>query len=342
MDFEFELTDEQLAQREEAITYYPQMRLVTDQGWLYTPQSSIRLIALARWSFTCEGAGDFESTMKALPQRGGVAMLGMNQESALSPDAKSSTAYQVAIDSGHVSLPHLTRAGERVTAFYRGPLVPADVKERHDGPYHTADQARGIDPETGMENLGYAAAFEIGRLMSLADSRLAAELVRWRRDGHRRTNAYLKDLRLRDRIGDLLPELDLDRIFDPLNILDPHVIIGSVINDIGPRIQTGEMLGRLADHTGFRVIAHKMPGFDPAAVSRANGFEAGVVEGILRGNIAGNSNVLDQIGLADTVIGESDFDRLVQTAATELGYLRLDRNRSTERFGLDPKLGGGV
>ncbi len=279
--------------------------------------------------------------MKSLPQRGGVAALGMTQESALHPDKKASTKYRVALDSGHVALPHLTRAGENVTAFYRGPLVPADVDEKDDGPYHTADQARVIDTLTGMENLGYAAAFEIGRLMALADSRLAVELLRWRRDGHRRTTRFLKDDRLRAKLGDIVPAIDPDRPFDPLTILNPHVLVNGLVDDIGPRIQTDELVGPLADPTGLEAFVDKMPGFDPGAVSRANGFDAGLVEGILRPGIQGNSAVLDQIGLQDTVIGQSNFDELVQTASTELGYLRLDRDRSAGRLGLDPTLGGG-
>ncbi len=338
---EFQLSDSELFRREDLVAYHPALRLSEQAGWTYTPQTSVRLITLARWSFTCEGAGDFESTMKSLPQRGGVAALGMTQESALHPDKKASTKYRVALDSGHVALPHLTRAGENVTAFYRGPLVPADVDEKDDGPYHTADQARVIDTLTGMENLGYAAAFEIGRLMALADSRLAVELLRWRRDGHRRTTRFLKDDRLRAKLGDIVPAIDPDRPFDPLTILNPHVLVNGLVDDIGPRIQTDELVGPLADPTGLEAFVDKMPGFDPGAVSRANGFDAGLVEGILRPGIQGNSAVLDQIGLQDTVIGQSNFDELVQTASTELGYLRLDRDRSAGRLGLDPTLGGG-
>jgi hypothetical protein len=53
------------------------------------------------------------------------------------------------------------------------------------GPYHSADQCRRATPETGAEDVSYAAAFEVGRQLAAADARLAQELMRWRRESYR-------------------------------------------------------------------------------------------------------------------------------------------------------------
>jgi hypothetical protein len=47
---------------------------------------------------------------------------------------------------------------------------------------HSSDQARRVGPD-GRENLALAAAFEIGRLLALADPSVVAALLAWRKDG---------------------------------------------------------------------------------------------------------------------------------------------------------------
>jgi hypothetical protein len=46
---------------------------------------------------------------------------------------------------------------------------------------HTSDQARRIGPD-GRENLALATAFEIGRLLALAEPGVVAALLLWRKD----------------------------------------------------------------------------------------------------------------------------------------------------------------
>lgn len=129
-----------------------------------------RLVVLYKWSFECEGEGDFQSLMQRLD----VGLIGKVK----GPHPKVS-------DSGHIPVPLGTRAGTQEDALYRGPLVPYPLTRDTAGPYHSADQARRIAPETGVEDISYAAAFEVGRLLAAADGRLAQELMRWRRTSYR-------------------------------------------------------------------------------------------------------------------------------------------------------------
>jgi hypothetical protein len=71
--------------------------------------------------------------------------------------------------------------------WYRGPLVAHPVDRDPNGPYHSADQARRISPETGAEDISYAGAFDLGRLLGAADGRLAQDLMGWRREAYRRS-----------------------------------------------------------------------------------------------------------------------------------------------------------
>jgi len=95
------------------------------------------------------------------------------------------------IDTGHVVLAHTTRTGEDETVWYRGPLVPhpggRDAPDVHGAlPFlHSSDQAKRIGPD-GRENLSLAAAFEIGRLLALAEPRIVAAFLNWRKEGFER------------------------------------------------------------------------------------------------------------------------------------------------------------
>jgi hypothetical protein len=177
-----------------------------------------RFPVLATWQFTCVGAGDFQSLMQGLD----VGMLGTMPAPPPPPapgrkpaPPRSRSAPEV-LDTGHVTLGHTDRAGETGVAWYRGPLVPRPVDRPMPGPdgtlplLHAGDQARRVGPD-GRLNLSIAAAFEIGRLLALAEPNVVAALLNWRKEGFeasRRTAVIGTDLRL-----ELVGEIDRVRDF---------------------------------------------------------------------------------------------------------------------------------
>jgi len=104
-------------------------------------------------------------------QRLGVGMIG---------DVDPASKLEIT-DTGHLKLDVIDRLGAPEQSWYRGPFATQPLTRDPLGPYHSADQARRIVPETGAENISYASAFEVGRLLAAADARLAQELMRWRR-----------------------------------------------------------------------------------------------------------------------------------------------------------------
>jgi len=145
---------------------------------------------LASWQFTCVGAGDFRSLMQRLD----VGMLGTLPQPAPTPlpgqkpPPPPARPEPEVLDTGHIALAHTSRAGEADMVWYRGPLVPRPMDREQPGPdgvlplLHSSDQARRVGPD-GRENLALAAAFEIGRLLALADPSVVAALLAWRKDG---------------------------------------------------------------------------------------------------------------------------------------------------------------
>ena len=133
-------------------------------------EPTFRFPALAFWSFTCEGAGDFRSLSLGLD----VGLLGDVRPADASPDGSAADELPAdprrvrSTETGHIALAHLTRRGEQATAWFRGPLTstPVDRPEPDETGYlpmaHAADQVRIVTPD-GREDLSYASAFEIGR-----------------------------------------------------------------------------------------------------------------------------------------------------------------------------------
>jgi len=148
-----------------------------------------KLILLHSWTFECTGTGTFQGLAEHLD----VGMIG---------DVRGE--WPRITDTGHIAMDLRNRAGSEETVWYRGPLVPFPISRDTRGPYHSADQARRLSLETGLEDISYAAAFEVGRLLAAADARLAQELMRWRRGDYRRSLEARLRVVIRDRFPVLL------------------------------------------------------------------------------------------------------------------------------------------
>jgi len=135
----------------------------------------LRFPVLLHWRFTTKDTGNFEELMKGLDS----GLLGTKGK-----DAKPETGRLPLelVDTGHVGLEQKTRRGDSVRAWYRGPFVPHPTEDDEDNRLplaHAADQLRIVIPD-GREDLSLASAFEIGRLLALANPNMVAALLRWR------------------------------------------------------------------------------------------------------------------------------------------------------------------
>jgi hypothetical protein len=215
-----------------------------------------RLVLLHSWTFTCEGNGTF----REIVQRVDVGMIG-----DVDPASKLAVT-----DTGHIQIGVIDRLGAPEQSWYRGPLVSQPLTRDPLGPYHSADQARRVVAETGAENISYASAFEVGRLLAAADARLAQELMRWRRGAFRSSSRQTN-------IDLLRVAMRLTAITDPL---DPVALRYSV--NVLTKIANGA--GPLVDPHGIEV-ALRSPLLQPAVVARAFGLETPEAAARLLGGI---------------------------------------------------------
>lgn len=82
---------------------------------------------------------------------------------------------------GFLPLPHQFRKGKRAVSWYRGPL---SVRTENPGfalPAIAADQLLVLDKTTGMWDVSYAAAWQLGRLMALEDRKFSLDLYQLKR-----------------------------------------------------------------------------------------------------------------------------------------------------------------
>ncbi len=136
----------------------------------------LRFPVLLHWRFTTTGSGTFQQLMEDLDS----GLLGTR--GAKPPASDAGRLPLELVDTGHVGLEQKTRRGDSVRAWYRGPFVPhptEDDNTRRLALAHAADQLRVVIPD-GREDLSLASAFEIGRLLSLANPNMVAALLRWR------------------------------------------------------------------------------------------------------------------------------------------------------------------
>jgi hypothetical protein len=221
------------------------------------PSGTRRLVLLHTWTFTAAparpGGGSFRELAEALDS----GLLG-----AGTPNVT---------DTGHRALTLQDRSGTSQTVWYRGPLVARPVARDPLGPYHSADQARRISPETGAEDVSYAAAFEAGRLLGAADGRLAQELMAWRRE------AYQEAARrsLAEQVWSDVPVLGTPP--------EEAVAQGLVAPlSLAMFARAGAGVGTSADPTMARTV-RSAPGLDPGRLAAAWNLSAGDADQLLRG-----------------------------------------------------------
>lgn len=257
----------------------------------------VRFPVLAYWQFTCTDGLDFRQLMSQLH----VAMLGSE------PKSGDSATFPVVADTGHAQIEHTTRGGEKGIAWYRSPFTPRELTRRAtDVPFHSADQARTVGGDH-IENLSEAAAFEVGRMLALADPSFLQDLLRWRRDGFRllKTASLLQRFGFGELLADDLYAAGLGRIVTRDILLG---LAGDGAARLGPVIDPALGIDLTDD--------------DPRAI--AEGFATSVDRVRSALGVGGELTTRGERIGTTPIPGINAFDVLVESAAEELAHLQAD------------------
>ncbi len=149
-----------------------------------TDTNKIRLISLYSWDFFCQAdnADSFEHIVSRLD----AGLLRLESAVVTSGAAAVQQEARQFLDSGFIPLVHRFRQGDTSASWYHGPLLPARKPAVGAAPPQFAN-ARSADAlllynaRQGLFDVSYAAAWELGRLLMLENTRMAAALYQWKR-----------------------------------------------------------------------------------------------------------------------------------------------------------------
>ena len=136
------------------------------------PNDLIRLVSLASWSFTCVNSKhNFDALLKEIDR----------EPDTLRLPSFGNDAAKKYIDLGYVPLHHALRQGDKTISWYHSPLSTGQSSDNLTAPVAIADQLMRYDPNTGMFDVSYAMAWQLGRMLTLQNQPLAVEIFNWKR-----------------------------------------------------------------------------------------------------------------------------------------------------------------
>jgi hypothetical protein len=164
------------------------------------PSDRIGMVSLFSWVYTALPSDpvNFVTTMRNLTENQQMLRVddhflaqldAVNKEAAASKD--DSIKYQASnvlaerLRRGYTISRWRTQTGEETSAFTRGPLVPQPVPEppaKNTIPdcSMTSQDYQILDPQTGLVDLSYASAWQLGKLLAISDTSFSAALMRFR------------------------------------------------------------------------------------------------------------------------------------------------------------------
>jgi hypothetical protein len=182
----------------------------------------VRLIVLASWRFF---ANDLDETFQNLAEnlnRGSSGTVGATTVKIDAPPASSAAVAQAiadeptglsgadadtivlnALGQGYVPLNHHLREAGDTVSWYRGPLLPYRTAPSFiTVPAFGPDALLRYDPDTGMFDAAYAAAWQLGQLLALQSAAFSTALYAWKKTLAKGEAAQAEQALLAAKLGD--------------------------------------------------------------------------------------------------------------------------------------------
>ncbi|GAA1514591.1 hypothetical protein GCM10009677_54760 [Sphaerisporangium rubeum] len=141
----------------------------------------VRLVTLASWRFSClSDDHTFPYLVRSLAKGGRPFRLPDSGEPAAEPFLRQ----------GYVPVAHRLRQGGVTASWYRGPFVTGEAPDDPRFGVRTSDELLRYHPSSGMLDVGYAAAWQLGRMLTLQHTTVGRGVYTWKR---RRAMADLRD-----------------------------------------------------------------------------------------------------------------------------------------------------
>ena len=143
-----------------------------------------RFVSLHQWRFSCES---HEHTFEGLMRHLNPPLADeITPQATLRLPGNTDEATEKQLAAGFTLLPHQFRDGSQSYSWYRGPLAPGPtIMDPLPLPAESSDALLVYDKRSGLFYTGYASAWELGRMLCIANSRISQALYQWKRE-HRR------------------------------------------------------------------------------------------------------------------------------------------------------------
>lgn len=144
---------------------------------------TVRLVSLNSWAFSSLDRQQSFRQLLVGVDRSPAALQPPWQAMDASPGAPPDTADSTlknAFGLGYTAMDHDLRDGSASVSWYRGPLLPVANPLATTAHWRNPDSLLRYDPATGMLDVSYSAAWQVGRLLALHDSTFATALYRWK------------------------------------------------------------------------------------------------------------------------------------------------------------------
>ena len=168
------------------ICQYKYVRLVVLKDWSFSipPTDNNDTILLHALEHLCDDPGGTGKISHLripidIPDSSDVADALTAEQSGAMSSAQADVLARHAFAMGYVPLLHKMRTGGQNISWYRSPLVPLPVKAPLSMPLDSTDSGLAYNPETGMFDVSYAAAWQLGQILALSDKQFSTALYAW-------------------------------------------------------------------------------------------------------------------------------------------------------------------
>jgi len=159
----------------------------TPSGNIPEGTEKVRMVLLRRWRFYAVKLDQtFSQYLLNLNQTGWQVPGAFLSAPTDGSTSEADKAINNAFEMGLIPLNHHTRQGDQTVSWCRGPFVPFNISGSIDIPVPGPDSVTSYNPDTGMFNVTYAAAWQLGRLLALQNSNFAETLYNWKRENVQR------------------------------------------------------------------------------------------------------------------------------------------------------------
>jgi hypothetical protein len=210
--------------------------------------TTIRLISLYSWSFS----NTFNSSKNK--NFSNIMLNLLSQKSDMNTDLLLRFPYDKsnkeisnqdivtkALDAGYIPTNYYTKDTNNTFAWYRGPCTPLKsnrfTKSNNIEAFTKASEAIIYDKDTGIFNMSYSSAWQLGKMLALSDNTFSQSLIRWRSN----SNRFIDLLATRAKI-DNLPNLvteNIDELHEWLNSkIVTHSCMDYLLNDFAKSIES--------------------------------------------------------------------------------------------------------